>query len=80
MASLFAWQHLERTAFDEFWGPVLNPREPVLLGIADQMEYSVIALRDAAEPAHQIQLKDNLTAVVIDDLNATIKVAGILAH
>ena len=38
----------------------------------------MIALRDAAEPTRQIVLKDNLTAVVIDDLNATIKAAGVL--
>jgi hypothetical protein len=35
-------------------------------------------LRDAADPTHQILLKDNLTAVVIDDLNAVIQITGIL--
>jgi hypothetical protein len=35
-------------------------------------------LRDAADPSHQLVVKDTLTAVVIDDLSATIKVAGIL--
>jgi hypothetical protein len=72
------WNRTSHSAFDQFWRPVLATREPVLLCIADQTEYSVIALRDAAQPAHQIELKDSLTAVVIDDLDATIKVAGIL--
>lgn len=72
------WQSMQRGAFEAFWGPFLNSREPVLLCIADQMEYSVIALRDAGAPEHQVELKDNLTAVVLDDLNATVKVAGIL--
>lgn len=72
------WQQMQRGAFEAFWGPVLNSREPVLLCIADQLEYSVIALRDASAPERQVELKDNLTAVVIDDLNATVKVAGIL--
>lgn len=39
---------------------------------------SQIALRDVADPSHQLEVKDTLTAVVIDDLSATIKVAGIL--
>lgn len=76
--SIFLWQRAHRTAFDYFWQPVLSTNEPVLLCIADQLQYSMIALRDAAEPTRQIVLKDNLTAVVIDDLNATIKAAGVL--
>jgi len=72
------WQQVQRGPFEAFWGPVLNSPKPVLLCIADQMEYSVIALRDASAPERQVELKDNLTAVVIDDLNATVKVAGIL--
>lgn len=78
LAVVLWWQQLQRAAFEAFWGPVLNMHKPVLLCIADQMEYSVIALRDAAAPERQVELKDNLTAVVIDDLNATVKVAGIL--
>jgi hypothetical protein len=76
--SLFLWQRTHRSAFDVFWQPLLASNEPVLLCIADQLEYSEIALRDAAQPTHQITLKDSLTAVVIDDLNATIKMAGLL--
>lgn len=78
LAGVLWWQQIQRGAFDAFWGPVLNSPKPVLVCIADQMEYSVIALREAAAPEHQVELKDNLTAVVIDDLNATVKVAGIL--
>lgn len=77
-AAAILWQRASRSPFDFFWKPVLSSNEPVLLCIADQLDYSVIALRDAAEPTHQILLKDTLTAVVIDDLNATVKVASIL--
>jgi hypothetical protein len=56
----------------------LTSSDPVLLCIADQLQYSGISLRDAAQPTHQVQLKDNLTAVVIDDVNAIVKVGGIL--
>jgi hypothetical protein len=72
------WQRSRPTAFDNFWQPVLSPVEPVLVCVADQLEYSVIELRDAADPSHQIVLKDNLTAIVIDDLDAVVKAAGIL--
>jgi hypothetical protein len=76
--SLFLWQRAHRSAFDSFWQPLLGSNEPALVCIADQLQYSEIALRNAAEPTQQIVLKDSLTAVVIDDLNATIKVAGVL--
>jgi hypothetical protein len=72
------WNSTHRSGFDFFWGPVLNSGEPVLLCIADQNQYPTITLRDAADPTHQFSLKDNLTAVVIDDLNPIVKVAGIL--
>jgi hypothetical protein len=78
IGALLFWQRTTPSAFDSFWQPVLSPKEPALLCIADQLEYSVIELRDAADPSHQFTLKDNLTAVVIDDLGATVKAAGIL--
>lgn len=78
IVALLFWQRARPSAFDSFWQPVLSPQQPALLCIADQLEYSVIELRDGADPSHQFTLKDNLTAVVIDDLSATIKVAGIL--
>ncbi|MGP8250524.1 MAG: hypothetical protein ACLQHF_00720 [Terracidiphilus sp.] len=74
----YGWKYATRSAFEFFWQPVLTSSEPVLVCIADQLDYSMIALRDAAEPTRQVVLKDTLTAVIIDDLNATIKVAGIL--
>jgi hypothetical protein len=77
-ATAFLWQATHRKPFDFFWQPVLTAREPVLLCIADQLQYSALSLRDAAEPTRQILLKDNLTAVVIVDVTATVKVAGVL--
>jgi hypothetical protein len=78
VGSLLIWQRTHQSAFASFWGPVLATSDPVLVCIADQLEYSVIVLRDAADPSRQVVLKDNLTAIVIDDLNATVKAAGIL--
>jgi hypothetical protein len=72
------WQATHRSAIDSFWRPVTHTADPVLLCIADQLQYSGIALRDAADPSRQVLLSDNLTAIVIDDLNPIVKVAGIL--
>ena len=69
---------VHQSAFNSFWQPVLSSRDPVLVCIADQLQYSGVSLRDAADPTRQFMLKDSLTAVVFDDLNATVKVAGIL--
>jgi hypothetical protein len=72
------WQTNAHSAFRFFWQPVLGSDEPVLVCIADQLQYSSIALRDAIDTTRQTTFKDNLTAVVIDDLSSTVKVAGIL--
>jgi hypothetical protein len=74
----FAWHARHLSSFDFFWQPILASNEPVLLCIADQLQYSGIALRDASQPMHQVLLKDNLTAVVIDDVESIVKVGGIL--
>jgi hypothetical protein len=76
--AVLLWQTTHRSALDFFWGPLLETKDPVLLCIADQLQYSSIVLRDASEPTHQVTLTDKLTAIVIDDVNSTIKVAGIL--
>ena len=73
-----AWRQFHRSPVGSFWQPVLTANEPVLICIADQLLYSGIALRDASEPTHQIMLKDNLTAIVIDDVDATVKLVGLL--
>lgn len=76
---VLVWQRLRQPLpVLGFWKPVLNSGNPVLLCVADQNEYSDIALRDADDPSHQITLHDNLIAVVIDDLNPIIHIAGIL--
>jgi hypothetical protein len=78
-AAVLLWQYAERPVpVDAFWAPVLNGSDPVLFCIADQNQYSAIALRDAADPSKQITLRDNLTAVVIDDLSPIVRIAGIL--
>lgn len=73
------WQTIAMPALTRgFWTPVLTSADPVLFCIADQNQYSAIALRDAADPSRQVTLRDNLTAVVIDDLSPIVRIAGIL--
>ncbi len=78
LGSAYAWKSIHRSAVDFFWGPVLGSNDPILFCIADQGQYAALTLRDAADPTRQIVLKDNLTAVVIDDLNAVVQITGIL--
>jgi hypothetical protein len=77
-AALYFWHSAQRSPFDFFWGPLVNSSEPVLFCVADQSHYSTITLRDAADPSRQTQLQDNLTAIIIDDLNPIVRVAGLL--
>src|ERR1700722_11298393 len=74
----FLWESTQRSPINFFWGPVINASEPVLFCVADQSEYSAISLRDAEDPTRQTLLKDNLTAIVIDDRNPIIRLAGLL--
>jgi hypothetical protein len=78
VGAAFFWESAQRSPFNFFWGPVINSNEPVLFCVADQSEYSAISLRDADDPTRQTLLKDNLTAIVIDDLNPIIRLAGLL--
>jgi DNA-binding winged helix-turn-helix (wHTH) protein len=72
------WRSLHPSPFNVFWAPVLETPDPALFCIADQNQYSFITLRDAAEPGKKVVLKDNLSAVVIDDLDTIVRVAGAL--
>jgi hypothetical protein len=76
-ATAFLWKS-RRSTFDPFWGGVLRTSDPVLFCVGDQNEYSTILLRDAADPTSQTLLKDHLTAIIIDDVNPIIQVAGLL--
>jgi hypothetical protein len=77
-AAIYLWRSAQRSPFEFFWGPLVKSSEPVLFCVADQSKYSTITLRDAANPSRQIQLQENLTAIVIDDLNPIVRVAGLL--
>jgi hypothetical protein len=73
------WWHSEaHSPLDVFWGPLIHGKEPVLFCVADQSQYPVITLRDANDPTRKTLLKDDLTAIVMDDLSPVVQVAGML--
>ncbi|HEX3985390.1 MAG TPA: hypothetical protein VHX13_02175 [Acidobacteriaceae bacterium] len=74
---ILLWQQSHRATLSPFWQPVFSSDGPVLICLADQLGYSGITLRNAAEPTQLVVLNDHLTAVIIDDLSAIVKVAGI---
>jgi len=78
LISFFAWNRARRSDLGEFWNPILASSEPVLFCVADQTQYTAIALRDAQDPSRQVALNEKVTAVVIDDLSTITKVAGVL--
>jgi hypothetical protein len=78
VAAWVGWKQSQRSAFTQFWDPILSSTEPVLVCVADQTQYTSLSLRDAGNPERQVTLNDNLTAIVIDDLGTIIKIAGVL--
>jgi hypothetical protein len=73
----FLWRSRQST-FDLFWGDILKTGNPVLFCVGDQNQYSTILLRDAADPSRTIVLNEALTAIIMEDLSAIVKLAGAL--
>jgi hypothetical protein len=72
------WIHFHQSALDRFWSPVLISNEAVLFCVADQNQFSAISLRDAADPSHERLLPDKLSAVILDDVDPLVHIAGLL--
>ncbi|HVZ19285.1 MAG TPA: hypothetical protein VG897_19350 [Terriglobales bacterium] len=72
------WRYLSPSAIDQFWAPFVKSPDPVLFCIADQNQYSTMALRDAADPARQTTLNDHMVTVIIDDVGPLVNIAGLL--
>ena len=61
------------------WDPILNSQEPVLfLRRRPDSVHNHFSTRCRELPEQLVTLKDNLTAVVIDDLSTIVKIAGVL--
>jgi hypothetical protein len=65
------------TALDRFWAPVLRSGEPVAVCFPLN-HFDGIMLRDAANPAQQRQLKEDTSALVVDDLQPLASITGLL--
>src|ERR1700730_18440111 len=73
-----AWRALHPSAIEQFWAPFVKSPDQILFCIADQSQYSTIALRDAADPQHQTTLNDRMITVILDDVNPVVDIAGLL--
>lgn len=78
IAGSLYWVHFRQSALDRFWSPVLISNEAVLFCVADQNQFSAISLRDAADPSHEHLLPDKLSAVILDDVDPLVHIAGLL--
>jgi hypothetical protein len=66
------------SALDRFWAPVLRSDEPVVVCFPLN-HFNGIELRDAADPTKQMQLKEDASALVVDDLQPLTSLTGLLA-
>ena len=74
----FAWHTLHPPAIEQFWAPFVKSPDPILFCIADQSQFSTITLRDATNPQRQVTLNDHMNAVIIEDMNPVVDIAGLL--
>jgi len=77
LVAAWAWTHFRRTTLESFWSPVLTPGESVVVCFP-QSHINGITMRDAANPLQQHQLTEQMNAVVLDDLQPLVSLAGLL--
>ena len=65
------------TALDRFWAPLLRSGEPVVVCFPLNHVDS-ITLRDAANPAQEKLVKEETSALVVDDLQPLASITGLL--
>jgi len=69
--------HPRSSPLDKFWAPILGSGEPVVVCFP-QSHFNGITLRDAADPAHQRKLDEQMSAVIVDDLQPLVSISGLL--
>jgi hypothetical protein len=76
--SMAIWFATRPPALKQFWEPFVKSPEPVLFCIADQIQYSTLKLRDAADPQREVTLSDSMVTIIIDDVSPLVNLAGLL--
>jgi hypothetical protein len=71
------WMRPRPSMLDRFWAPILSSGDPVVVCFP-QSHFNGIMLRDAAEPGHQKQLQEQMSTVIVDDLQPLLSVSGLL--
>lgn len=73
----WVYQRSRTSALDRFWAPVFRAGEPVAVCFP-QNHFDEITLRDSGDPAQQKHLKEDTTALVVDDLQPLVSITGLL--
>jgi hypothetical protein len=77
-ATAASWYAMVPPPIKQFWEPFVKSSEPVVFCMADQSQYSTIRLRDAADIKRELTLNDTQVAIIIDDINPLVSMAGLL--
>jgi len=71
------WARTRPSTLDLFWAPLLTSGEPVVVCFP-QDHITGITLRDAADPAAQHRLDEQMNGVIVDDLQPLVSVSSLL--
>ena len=71
-------RHPRPTVLQQFWEPITGTGDRALVSVPDQTQFDTVALREAADPTHEVILHDKLTAVILEDVTIIIKLTGVL--
>ena len=77
VTGLWLWRTQPPPALNRFWAPLLASTDPIVICFP-QSHLSGINLRDATQPEHTLQLQEDMSAVVIDDLHPLVSLSGLL--
>jgi hypothetical protein len=79
MVAAAGWLYMQtrQTALDRFWAPVFRPGEPIAVCFPVN-HYEEIMLNDATDLTQQTRLKEETSALVIDDLQPLVSITGLL--
>jgi hypothetical protein len=73
----WAWARSRPSALDRFWAPVLDPADSVVVCFP-RSQIDTITLRNAASPEETQHFQEQTSAVMLDDLQPLVSIAGLL--
>jgi hypothetical protein len=77
LTGIWAWKQAHPPALDRFWGPVLSGGDSVVVCFP-RTEVQTITLRSAADPEATQHFQEQMSALMVDDLEPLVSLAGLL--